>query len=361
MNKEPTFLLHIGLGSVGKAFVRQLAANAGRLETERNLHLRYCGFFTSRGGTFIADGLSPFQLRQCATTGEVDRSDALKVDDPLTLLAEAKPDFWKRAIVVDTSSSGGLFPFVERALNRGAGIVMANKCLLAGSQSEFDALWRFGAGRVRHEATVGAGLPVIETLASLLASGDQIKEISGCMSGTLGFICSSLEAGVPFSESVRRARELGFTEPDPRADLSGQDTTRKVLILARRLGRRLEASEIPTEALYPSSLAGLGVEDFLEAIRELDADFAARMRAAKSRGNTLRYVGTVTPSACEVTLREVEATGALGSLTGPENRFIFSTERYSPYPIMIQGPGAGPEVTAAGVMVDVLAMAGAPG
>jgi homoserine dehydrogenase len=361
MNNEPTFLLHIGLGSVGKAFLRQLATNAGRLEAERNLQLRYCAFFTSQGGTFIPDGLSLLELGQCAATGIVSRSDALKVGDPLALLAEAGPDFWRRAIVIDTSSSGGLFPFVEGALQRGAGIVMANKRLLAGSQSEFDALWRFGAGRVRHEATVGAGLPVIETLASFVASGDPVQEVSGCMSGTLGFICSSLEAGVPFSAAVRQARELGFTEPDPRADLSGQDTTRKVLILARRLGRRLEVGEIPTEALYPSSLAGVSVEGFLEAIRELDAGYGARMQAAKSRGNTLRYVGTVGPSACEVGLREVAVDGALGSLSGPENRFIFRTERYSQYPLMIQGPGAGPEVTAAGVMVDVLAMAGALG
>jgi homoserine dehydrogenase len=361
MNNESTFLLHIGLGSVGKAFVRQLAANAGRLQKERNLHLRYCGFFTSQGGTFIPDGLSSSELGQCAATGEIDRSDALRVSDPQALLAETRSDFWKHAIVVDTSSSSGLFPFVEGALQRGAGIVMANKSLLAGPQSEFDALWHFGAGRVRHEATVGAGLPVIETLASFLASGDPIEEVSGCMSGTLGFICSSLEAGVPFSVAVRQARDLGFTEPDPRSDLSGQDTTRKVLILARRLGRSLEATEIPTEALYPSSLAGLGVEDFLDAIGELNAGYAARMQAAQSRGNTLRYVGTVTSSACEVGLREVASAGALGSLSGPENRFIFRTERYKQYPLMIQGPGAGPEVTAAGVLVDVLAMAGAPG
>ena len=361
MNNEPTFLLHIGLGAVGQAFLRQLAANSSRLEAERNLRLRYCGFFTSRGGTFIPGGLAPHELSQCAATGEVERKDARHASNPLALLAELAPDFWQRAIVVDTSSSNRLFPFMEGALHSGAGIVMANKCPLAGSQGEFDALWRFGAGRVRHEATVGAGLPVIETLASLLAAGDQIQEIAGCMSGTLGFICSSLEAGVRFSQSVRQARELGFTEPDPRADLSGQDTTRKVLILARRLGLRLEASEIPTEALYPPSLAELPVEEFLEAIRELDAGYAARMVAASSRGNTLRYVGTVTPSGCEVTLREVATAGELGSLTGPENRFIFRTERYRQYPLLIQGPGAGPEVTAAGVMVDVLAMAGALG
>ena len=361
MKNEPTFLLHLGLGSVGKALLRQLAANTKRLETEQNLRLLYCGFFTSRGGTFIPDGLSPFELGQFASTGEVERGDAIEVGDSLALLAEAGFDFWRRAIVIDTSSSSQLFPLLDGALQRGAGIVMANKAPLAGPQTEFDALWRYGAGRVRHEATVGAGLPVIETLASLLATGDQIQEISGCMSGTIGFICSSLEAGVPFSESVRRARELGFTEPDPRADLSGRDTTRKVLILARRLGRRLEASEIPTEALFPPVMAELGVEEFLEAARELDTGYAARMRAAKSRGNTLRYVGTVTPSTCEVALREVAAAGELGSLQGPENRFIFRTERYAQHPMMIQGPGAGPEVTAAGVMVDVLALAGARG
>jgi homoserine dehydrogenase len=191
MNNNEMFLVHIGLGSVGKAFVRQLAANCGRLEAELNLRIRYCGYFTSQGGIFVRDGLSPLELSQFASTGEIQREKTTPIHEPLDLLAEPAPNFWSSAVVVDTSSSGRLFPFVEGALQRGAGIVMANKCLLAGPQSEFDALWRFGATRVRHEATVGAGLPVIQTLASLLATGDQIHEISGCMSGTLSFICSS--------------------------------------------------------------------------------------------------------------------------------------------------------------------------
>jgi homoserine dehydrogenase len=298
------------------------------------------------------------------------------------------PPSWPATFIVDTSigSSSSLSPFMEKALVQGASLVVANKKLLAGTQEEFNSLARFCPRRLMCEATVGAGLPIISTLRSLLASGDEILEISGCMSGTLGYICSSLEHGVPFSQSVREAREQGFTEPDPRIDLSGQDVARKALILARlwgaqrasgldaggvsggagvavgsvALGGGIELSQIPTQALYPSDMAHLGTEEFLDRLPELDQEYLERMSLARSRGHTLRYTARITGSGCRVGLEEVPLRGSMGeSLQGPDNIFQFRTRRYRENPLIVQGPGAGPEVTAAGVVSDLLASAGA--
>jgi homoserine dehydrogenase len=293
---------------------------------------------------------------------------------------------WSDTFVVDTSTaaSSSLFTFMERAMARGAGLIVANKKLLAGAQEEFTALARFGPRRLMFETTVGAGLPVISTLRSLLASGDEIIEISGCMSGTLGYICSGLERDLPFSDSVRRAREQGFTEPDPRVDLSGQDVARKALILARlwRAERRrcegaeepgqsgggssaaggsaIELEHIPTEPLFPSDMACLSTDEFLQALPDLDWQYTERMRRARSHGRTLRYTARVSGIGCRVGLEEVALDGGLGRcLQGPDNVFQFRTRRYPEHPLIVQGPGAGAEVTAAGVISDLLLSAGA--
>jgi homoserine dehydrogenase len=290
---------------------------------------------------------------------------------------------WSDTYVVDTSTgdSHRLFPFMERALARGARLIVANKKLLAGTQAEFTALTRFGPGRLMCEATVGAGLPIISTLRCLLSTGDDILEISGCMSGTLGYICSSLEQGVPFSQSVWRAREQGFTEPDPRADLSGQDVARKALILSRLWraeqrrrqdwggaapehaaagGGDIELDQIATEPLFPGDMAHLDTNEFLQRLPELDQEYATRMAGARSRGHTLRYTARVAGTGCRVGLEEVSLDGSMGHvLQGPDNIFQFRTRRYRERPLVVQGPGAGPEVTAAGVVSDLLISAGA--
>ncbi len=362
-------LLQIGLGSVGQEFARQLLRDDQRWQAELQLSIGYCGFFTSRGGAVsLGSGLSSFTELQMLLESRALRSAPpdgfLPCPDPMALLAEPHWAWgsWADTLIVDTSTADTLYPFMEEALARGASLIVANKKLLAGcTAQEFSRLCRFGPRRLRCEATVGAGLPVISTLRSLLASGDEMLEIWGCMSGTLGFICSALESGTPFSTAVRLAGEQGFTEPDPRVDLSGQDVARKTLILARLSGQPIEPDQLSADALYPAEMAQLDSEQFLQRLPELDPGYAARMQLAQSRGNTLRYVGRVTPSGCSVGLAEV-AVGSgsgLGSLRGPENWFGFKTRRYLDYPLSIQGPGAGPQVTAAGVLADVLAATGA--
>jgi aspartokinase/homoserine dehydrogenase 1 len=200
------------------------------------------------------------------------------------------------------------------------------------------------------------------------------------MSGTLGYICSSLERGVPFSQSVWRAREQGFTEPDPRVDLSGQDVARKALILARLWGAErhwrqetgesdggrvagsdaIELDQIATAPLFPEDMAPLDTDEFLRVLPELDEEYAARMKRAQSRGHTLRYTARIALAGCRVGLEEVPLDGSMGrGLQGPDNIFRFRTRRYREQPLIVQGPGAGPVVTAAGVVSDLLWSSGA--
>jgi homoserine dehydrogenase len=403
-------LLQFGLGTVGQEFARQLSSQSARLQTELGLTFGYGGLFGRGGGLVPSVGAAtaahectvPIQLATDETAprlyallrvggaGYSPPSGWSACEDPRELLLATAGGQqvldWSDTYVVDTSTGGSssLFPFMDQALARGARVIVANKKLLAGTQEEFAALTRFGPRRLMCETTVGAGLPVISTLRSLLATGDEIIEISGCMSGTLGYICSSLEDGVPFSHSVWRARELCFTESDPRVDLSGQDVARKALILARlwrseqRRGRpaageggtraaesaagdgSIELDQIATEALFPTAMSHLDTDGFLQALPALDHEYAARMKRARSRGHTLRYTARIAPAGCRVGLEEVPLDGSMGrGLQGPDNLFQFRTRRYREQPLIVQGPGAGPEVTAAGVVSDLLLSAGA--
>jgi homoserine dehydrogenase len=402
-------LLQFGLGTVGQEFARQLYARSSRLETIAGLSFGYGGLFSRSSGLVAGGGASNYLPRlqfggEEPAAGLVsllcqgDRQSKLPrgwytCGDPMDLLQAPEGTLgavtWSDTYVVDTSTgdSSSLFPFMEQALARGAGLIVANKKLLAGTQQEFSALTRFGPRRLMCETTVGAGLPIISTLRSLLSTGDEILEISGCMSGTLGYICSSLEREVPFSQSVWQARELGFTEPDPRVDLSGQDVARKALILARlwradqRGGREtgesvrgsagsvagggggggdaIELDQIATQPLFPKGMAQLDTDEFLQVLPELDEEYAARMKRAQSRGHTLRYTARIAPDRCRVGLEEVPLDGSMGrGLRGPDNIFQFRTRRYREHPLIVQGPGAGPEVTAAGVVSDLLSSAG---
>jgi homoserine dehydrogenase len=210
---------------------------------------------------------------------------------------------------------------------------------------------------LRYEVTVGAGLPVIATLRYLLDTGDRIVRIEGCLSGTLGYLCAQLEQSVPYSAAVAQARSLGYTEPDPREDLSGRDVARKALILGRTAGWPLEPADLSVERLYDDAVAEVPVDDFLAAMPNEDARYAARVAEAMVHGKALRYVARVTRKGGEVGLLAVERSSSLGALRGPGNYIALYSERYAEIPLVIAGPGAGPQVTAAGVLGDIIALA----
>jgi bifunctional aspartokinase / homoserine dehydrogenase 1 len=207
---------------------------------------------------------------------------------------------------------------------------------------------------------VGAGLPVIDTLRKLQDSGDTVLSIEGCPSGTLGFLFGELGRGRPFSDALRAAVTAGFTEPDPRIDLSGTDVARKALILARRIGFNGDLRNVAIDSLVPPSLERVAVEEFLDRADELNALWDKRSREARSRGCVLRYRARATSSAVAVGLVEVAESDPLGSLQGTDNQFAFRTTRYADQPLVIRGPGAGPAVTAAGVFNDLLRLAAEP-
>jgi homoserine dehydrogenase len=328
-------IIHIGVGNVGKALVSQIQQFGPK-------ELVYCGIFTSREGVFRKNGLQADDFKKLAANVSVE--DAI---------AQVAAPF----ILIDTTASDKTVPLMKLALKRGGFVVMSNKKPIASRQKDFDTLHKLGGGRLYYETTVGAGLPVINTIQTLLGTGDTILEIQGCFSGTLGFIFSELEKGKSFSGAVLKAKELGYTEPDPRDDLSGVDVARKAIILSRLIGNKLEMSEVMLESLYPSSMASLPVETFLTQIEKLDRTFTKTKIEAEKRGKVLRYVATISQKGCKVGLVSVARDSDIGNLHGPDNIVRIQTKRYKDNPIIIKGSGAGVEVTAAGVFGDVLAIA----
>jgi aspartokinase/homoserine dehydrogenase 1 len=258
-----------------------------------------------------------------------------------------------RPVLVDVTAdeTGDL---LVSALGHGFDLALANKKPLAGSPESYARLR--GAAeehgrRIRYEATVGAGLPILDTFQKLADSGDRVLRIEGCVSGTLGFVLTELSKGRAFSECVREAMERGYTEPDPRDDLSGRDVARKGLILARLLGYRGPAPE--AEDLVPPAFRRLTIPAFVARLSELDAAWKDRVAKAARAGKVLRYMAVATPTSVKVHLAAVPATSPAGTLSGTRNLISFTSERYKTEPLVVTGPGAGPEVTAAGILNDI--------
>jgi aspartokinase/homoserine dehydrogenase 1 len=239
------------------------------------------------------------------------------------------------------------------ALERGCQVVLANKKPLTVVQDIYDGISR-APSKARWETTVGAGLPVIATLNRLVASGDGIERVAGSFSGTLGYLMTGLEEGRSFSETVAEAYRLGYTEPDPRDDLGGVDVARKALILARGMGWRVEMEEVEVRGLYPERMAGLSVDEFLEALPALNEEYRRQVEEAAADGKVLRYAATLSEGACSVGPTAVAKDSPLGRLTGTDNLVELYSRWYSPNPLVIQGRGAGVEATAAGVLSDVV-------
>jgi len=353
-----------GLGQIGRTLARQILSQE-RYFLHLGLDLRCFAVGDRTGLRADEKGFSSAVLEQLCKRKEsghplVPRGKALslahtldKLREELFTLPVARPVFVDVTAVDDA-------PIVLEALKHGFHVALANKKPLAASQSVFDELFataREKGVQLRYEATVGAGLPILDTLKKLQEAGDNVHSVLGCLSGTLGYLMSQLEEGIPFSEAVRSAHRAGYTEPDPKEDLSGMDVARKALILARTIGLKAELSDMPVEPLFPKELAGLSPETFLKRLPELDADMAARVRLAKRKKQVLRYIARVDEKGVRVGLESVPENSPMGRLKGLDNQIVLYTDRYRQNPMVVTGPGAGAEVTAAGVLNDVLAIA----
>ena len=242
---------------------------------------------------------------------------------------------------------------MQAAVRKGCGVVLANKLPLAGDLAWFDELT---SAPSRWETTVGAALPVISTLRTILDSGDEVQRIEGSLSGTLGYIASELEAGAPFGATVREAKKRGYTEPDPRQDLGGLDAARKALILGRMLGYRLEMADVQVEPLYPAAMNRLSVDEFLQQADELNAAMTLRASNLTAGGRKLRYAAVVANGRCSVGFVGADPTTKLGSIRTTDSIVVFTTRCYSDNPLAVSGRGAGQEVTANGVLGDIVSL-----
>lgn len=353
----------LGFGQIGRELASQLTTQHKHLREELGIDIRIVAVADRSGIKIEEKGFSPKTLNKFA---DKKKSGARLFDDksPLTLSqlqTMMRNELWLlpsyRPILVDLTSEETA-PLLQEALEQGFNIVLANKKPLAVAQIEYDRLMQTARDRgltIRYEATAGAGLPVFDTLAKLQSAGDKVETILGCFSGTLGYLMTALQDGVRFSEAVKQAWKLGYTEPDPRDDLSGTDVARKALILARTLGRRLELSDIDLEPLFGPDVDSNDPATFIANLRKLDDEFAARIESARKKGNVLRYVARIGKT-IRVALDEVPEGSPMGRLRGTDNQVVIHSKRYKNNPLVVTGPGAGAEVTAAGVLNDIVAI-----
>jgi homoserine dehydrogenase len=260
-------------------------------------------------------------------------------------------------IFVDASGTQEVANLYDELLSSGIHVVTPSKLANTRSQQIFNNLHTTAEKscvKFHYETNVGAGLPVIGTIKNLISTGDSIVEINGAVSGTMTYLFSELDKGEPFSKSVIRARSLGYAEPDPRDDLTGEDVARKFLILGRISGFTLERSDIEVESLIPAPLKDVDSATFLERLHEFDSEWHIRLKNEKDLGNTLRYTGKLSEGKIRVGIQSVPLSSPFGRLSGTNNLIEIKSKRYFDQSMIIQGPGAGKEVTAAGVLADVL-------
>ncbi len=348
----------IGPGKVGAALLDQIAAAAARLKRDANLDLRLRALASSRRMCLDDRGM----------TGATWRERIGDASDPCDLASFAEhvhTSHLPHAIIVDCSASDAVAANYAQWLAAGIHIVTPNKQAGAGPVERYRAIREAaakGISRFRYEATVGAGLPVISTLRDLLDTGDEIFAIDGIFSGTLAWLFNSYDGSVPFSKLVHQAHALGYTEPDPRDDLSGTDVARKLVILAREAGWELSLADVNVENLVPESLRGTPPDQFMAQLDQLDAAMQHRHAAASANGHVLRYVASLKrDGSASVGLIELPRDHAFANIRLTDNVVQFSTKRYCDNPLVVQGPGAGPEVTAAGVFADLLRVSAALG
>ena len=360
----------IGAGLIGGTFLDQLTARVQELRTERGIDLRVRGIMNSRKmilheRQIALDHWRESQLRLDSWRNELggSSSDA----DIEQFVNHVHADHLPHAVIIDATASGELPKHYESWVSRGINIITPNKQSNSGPLAAYRSLREATRQHQRYflyETNVGAGLPIIHTLRGLIETGDEIIKIEGVLSGTLSYILNSFDGSRTFSEIVREAHQLGLTEPDPRLDLSGVDVARKLIILAREMGLKVEMEAVEVESMVPEDLRSASLDEYLNTLGKHDHAIADRLDSARANGQVLRYVGVINnDGSMSAGLRTYPLDHPFASLKGSDNIVSFQTARYNTQPMIVRGPGAGPEVTAAGVFADLLRLAsflGAP-
>ena len=341
----------IGPGTVGRVLLDQIASQSERLHRDFKLDLRVRGILASKrmllSDKGVALGAWQDEFAAATETADLER-----------FVQHVGVDYLPNRVIIDCTASSEVAKHYPRWLAAGIHVVTPNKKANSADLGSYRALQearRSGGSHYLYEATVGAGLPVIQTLRDLRETGDEVTSIEGIFSGTLAYLFNLYDGSRGFSDIVREAKQRGYTEPDPRDDLSGMDVARKLIILGREMGLTLEMSDVAVESLVPAGLEQGSIEDFLAGLPAHDAAMRQRFEAARGRGKVLRYVGRLmADGTATVGVLELDVRHPFANIALTDNVVRFATSRYNNNPLIVQGPGAGPEVTAGGIFADLL-------
>lgn len=342
-----------GVGNVGSSLLAQIGKQQERLLKEKNLRLNVVGIASSRRAVFNRDGIDITRFRELLDQEGIDATPAIIRDEIL------KMNIFN-SVFVDCTASPEIAALYQDLLEHNVNVVAANKIAASGPYPSYERLKETARRKdVKYlfETNVGAGLPIINTINSLINSGDRILRIEAVVSGTLNYIFNVLSADVPLSRAVEMAREAGYSEPDPRIDLSGKDVVRKLVILAREAGYRVEQEDVEKKLFVPEELFSGEAADFIGNLRTLDSDFERERAGAAERQEHFRFVASLDDGRLGVGLRRVGPDHPFYNLAGSNNVILLTTERYKEFPMVIKGYGAGAEVTAAGVFADIISIA----
>lgn len=341
-----------GVGTVGRSLLKQLAAQRESLMSQRRLKLNLVGVGNGHKAAFNRDGISLEHYEEALAQGGRGGAERMRreiIDMNIF-----------NSVFVDCTASSEVADIYEDLLAHNVSIVAANKIAASSSYDRYARLKQTAREndiKFLFETNVGAGLPIINTINALINSGDRILRIQAVLSGTLNFVFNRIAADVPLSRAVKMAQESGYSEPDPRIDLSGKDVIRKLVILARESGYRVEFEDVEKQLFIPAELFEGSLDNFWQQLPALDAHFEQERQRLESEHKRWRFVAEWENGHGKVSLREIEAGHPFYNLEGSNNIIMLTTERYHDYPMTIQGYGAGADVTAAGVFADIMSVA----